>query len=187
MAKDLEAAKKLIEELGLEMSPEELLKTVVQPKAPRKLRKNEYWDAEEGKIKRIKPQRLIEPQSQPEPQRQILQPIQQHPLIPQRNEQGAAGTKRASLKQVKASGERNKFELMGLENHARNDIRIDKALWGENTPSAPRPDCQRNYVAALCRKCNKYYEVFSGFISPGSDNNEFVCDSCLQRERPSSL
>lgn len=77
----------------------------------------------------------------------------------------------------------NRFDKMRERNSERQDVEIDRKLWGKRQPSERSP--QYEPVEAQCIGCNLWFDVNPGLVMIDPDTREpsFTCNNCSRTPR----
>jgi len=107
--------------------------------------------------------------------------INQQTRSPRRGEGSSRGQGvQARTEPVQLSG-KNKFEQMDARLTSRGDTKIDRKLWGDNSPTERPPEYQP--VEVQCKVCNRYFDINPNLVYVDFDTKvpNFTCDSCSPR------
>ena len=72
------------------------------------------------------------------------------------------------------------FIERGFDKEHKEDIKLDKKLWGDNKPS------ERKNVSSLveiaCRRCHALSQVSPQLITRDDEGNRYVCNKCSKMQ-----
>ena len=88
--------------------------------------------------------------------------------------------RRKTKKRGKTDEVRNKFEDSPIFNQCKDDIEMDKKLWGNREPSIRRKPTKK--IKIECMQCNKMCEVNKDEVFFMSSNEySYTCPKCQNR------